>query len=250
MRGAHRISFWIWHGRPVAKGLVVRHLCHQRECVNPCHLMEGTTAENNADTVQAGRQARGESSGMAKLTERQVVDIRARYTSGEVTMMDLSRHYDVDPALISGIVRGKSWIHVTGGSDLTHGRQHWARQHPERTNKGEGHGCARLTECQVLEIIELVQLGTLTQSQIGVRFGVTKAAIQSIASGVTWTHLPRPGNFTPRKCLHRKLSDMDLAKIRELGATGQYLQREIAALYGVGPDHISRILSGVRCRGG
>ena len=43
-----------------------------------------------------------------------------------------------------------------------------------------------------------------------------------------------------------KLSSQDIVKIRELGASGEYLQREIAAFFGVRPNHISRILSGNR----
>lgn len=43
-----------------------------------------------------------------------------------------------------------------------------------------------------------------------------------------------------------KLNDRQVLEIRSLYATGKYLQREIAALYGVRENHISRIVNGKR----
>lgn len=45
---AHRASFEDTYG-PIAKGLVVRHLCDVRACVNPFHLASGTQLQNIQD---------------------------------------------------------------------------------------------------------------------------------------------------------------------------------------------------------
>ena len=51
---AHRIAWEITFG-PIPSGLVIRHACDVRQCVNPSHLVLGTQAENNADTRARGR---------------------------------------------------------------------------------------------------------------------------------------------------------------------------------------------------
>lgn len=51
---AHRFSYQIHFGS-VPSGLVVRHACDNRRCVNPGHLQVGTQKDNIQDGIRRGR---------------------------------------------------------------------------------------------------------------------------------------------------------------------------------------------------
>lgn len=54
VRYAHRASYACFNGQ-IPDGLLVRHACDVRSCINPAHLVTGTHADNSADAVQRGR---------------------------------------------------------------------------------------------------------------------------------------------------------------------------------------------------
>lgn len=89
---AHRIAFGLtFDCLSVIGHYVVMHKCDNPACCNPAHLMLGTVADNNRDRAQKGRSCRGERHHSAKLTDDQVVAIRARDTRSA----DLAREYGV-----------------------------------------------------------------------------------------------------------------------------------------------------------
>lgn len=96
---------------PLPPGMVVRHKCDNRVCVNPDHLTVGSQADNIADKVARDRQARGTGNAAAKLTEPDVRDIRARHAAG-ASAKALAREYGVNPRAITFVVRGTTWRHV------------------------------------------------------------------------------------------------------------------------------------------
>ena len=51
---AHRAAYEVAHG-PIPAGKIVRHSCDNPPCVNPEHLLVGTTADNNRDKAERGR---------------------------------------------------------------------------------------------------------------------------------------------------------------------------------------------------
>jgi hypothetical protein len=49
---AHRLAWGVKRG-PIPAGIVLRHRCNVKSCVNPDHLVPGTQSENNADIKAA-----------------------------------------------------------------------------------------------------------------------------------------------------------------------------------------------------
>lgn len=62
---------------PVPDDMCVCHTCDTPLCVNPEHLFLGTQIDNTADRHAKERDMRGTMSPHAKLTEQQVIEIRA-----------------------------------------------------------------------------------------------------------------------------------------------------------------------------
>lgn len=111
-RRAHRLSWELEHGQPIPIGMCVMHTCDKPACVNPAHLRLGTNAENAIDSARKARRPRGSRNSQSKLTEGQVLDLRARYAAGGVTQAQLAADYGISHALVSIIVTRKGWKHI------------------------------------------------------------------------------------------------------------------------------------------
>jgi hypothetical protein len=123
--GAYRVSWELTYGI-IPSGLCVCHKCDNPPCVNPNHLFLGTHQDNIKDRSLKGRSAktigkyshehpeksRGERNGRAKLTERDVLSIRSKYASGEITQKELSNQYGVVHSVIGYIIHHKIWKHI------------------------------------------------------------------------------------------------------------------------------------------
>lgn len=107
---AHRISYRMYVG-PIPDDLVVRHLCHNRTCVNPDHLRVGTQAANIQDSIERGTHTRGVDR-VDGFTEAEVRDIRRRYNETEITMAELAEEYDVSLPTISRVIRRLTYRYV------------------------------------------------------------------------------------------------------------------------------------------
>lgn len=107
---AHRLSYELAYG-PIANNLMVRHKCDNPACVNPFHLELGTTQDNTADRFARRRCARGERSGMAKLTQEKVIEMR-RLREGGAKLRELAIRYNVTESAISYICNRKVWADI------------------------------------------------------------------------------------------------------------------------------------------
>jgi hypothetical protein len=74
-------------------------------CVEPTHIEWGSKAKNNGpDKRRAGTDLHGEKSPVHKLSDRQVLQIRKLYSSGDWTQRDLASKFACTQATISHIV--------------------------------------------------------------------------------------------------------------------------------------------------
>lgn len=100
----HRIVYEILNG-PINKGLVIRHTCDNKKCINPDHLIIGTTKDNVDDrNLRSGN-------GRSKLTKEQVITIRE--LKNKFSRVEIARMFNVDSRTISSIILGHHWKHVT-----------------------------------------------------------------------------------------------------------------------------------------
>lgn len=104
----HLFSYEL-HKGPIPDGLYVCHTCDTPACVNPAHLFLGTADQNSADMVKKGRSLKGSRSPASKLTEADVLAIRAAYAAGGITYRELGEQYGVTGTQIGTIVLRKSW---------------------------------------------------------------------------------------------------------------------------------------------
>jgi hypothetical protein len=97
----------------IPEGLVVRHKCDNPRCINPEHLELGTHADNARDMYERGRSYSriGESNSCARLTEKQVIEIKRALMAG-VHGVTLAEEYGVTSSQINRIKKGKVWASV------------------------------------------------------------------------------------------------------------------------------------------
>lgn len=106
---AHRSAYRLFVCDQIPDGLVVRHSCDIKLCVNPDHLSLGTQADNIADKVKRNRQAKGTGHGSAKLTDDDVRLIRRRT---DLSQRQLARMLGVCQPVVGQIRRRERWTHV------------------------------------------------------------------------------------------------------------------------------------------
>lgn len=110
------ISRFIWSEcfGLIPKGMCVCHHCDNPLCINSEHLFLGTQADNMQDKKMKGRAPVCEAATVAKLTNQQVLSIRAECIPGSrsVGCTNLARLYGVSGTTIRKIVKRETWTTI------------------------------------------------------------------------------------------------------------------------------------------
>jgi hypothetical protein len=106
---AHRVICILAHGEPPTDAHDAAHSCGRGHmgCVAPGHLSWKLPAENAADKLIHGTQARGEQSPLHKLTGAQVAEIRS--LAGSMSTGKMAPMFGVSQSNIAMILRGETW---------------------------------------------------------------------------------------------------------------------------------------------
>lgn len=108
--GSHRKAYCIAHNLKLSDiaGLVVRHSCDNPRCINPEHLLLGTSSDNMQDRNKGARNLLGSRNPAARLTPEDVHSIREAYAGGE-TQISIARRFGTSQGYISNIIKRRVW---------------------------------------------------------------------------------------------------------------------------------------------
>ncbi len=98
---------------PCPEGMECRHFPDRDPQNNRLdNLRWDTLSANKADRKVHGTTPRGEKNARSRLTEADVLFIRARYASGGESQLALATAYGVCPSTISSLILRRTWTHI------------------------------------------------------------------------------------------------------------------------------------------
>lgn len=180
---AHRLSYELHKGL-IPPGMCVCHSCDNPSCVNPEHLWLGSLIDNNQDMVNKNRHALKKGMRLySKLTEDQVRDIRTQILNG-ITMVELSKKYNVSDRTINDINSGKLWASIDNEVDK--------KKRIEVVKKTRSR-CAsinnsKLSKENIIDIKKRLLLGE-SQRSIANIYDVSQFCIFEIKNERRWKHI-------------------------------------------------------------
>ncbi len=116
----HRCTRFVWihsgglYSKEITGKLRITTSCGNKMCCNPKHMKLNSQQEVWDRIKEAGTMTVGSKHKMSKLTEADVIDIRARYVkrSDADGLGGIAKDYSVTPGCVRDIIIRKTWRHV------------------------------------------------------------------------------------------------------------------------------------------
>jgi len=156
---AHVFSYKIFKGN-FEKGLEVRHTCDNPACVNPAHLLIGTSQQNSQDMVDRNRQSR-----IFKLSDETVKEILNDLILGKSTT-ELAKQHNVVHSTINAFSIGRTRKHIF--NQLTDNQKKKIQE-----NK-------RLLSSDEIQKIKYLKSTGMVEAKIGKIIGVSHQTINNV----------------------------------------------------------------------
>ena len=106
----------------LGRRLIARHICTEKSCCEPTHLVLGTYDENNLDDkLRDGILLRGEDIQNSKLTKELVIAIKESWKPIDdpnyISIAKRAEQFGVNKDNVASIDYGGSWTHIHGNND-------------------------------------------------------------------------------------------------------------------------------------
>ena len=100
----------------IPDGMVMRHKCDNKKCINTDHLEYGTYSDNMQDMLLRNRRKHtvGIKNPQAKVTDKIVIEILKQHKKGE-KQTDIARKLNLSRNIVNRIVLKKTWKHINIG---------------------------------------------------------------------------------------------------------------------------------------
>jgi hypothetical protein len=104
----HQVSWMVANRQLIPKGLIVRHKCLEKLCINPEHLELGTHYDNAQDRKRDGTHLEGENHPNTLIDKTKATLIKE--SKGNGTRKERAEELGVSTAVVSSIDSGNSWL--------------------------------------------------------------------------------------------------------------------------------------------
>lgn len=176
---AHALVCLVFIG-PIPKGYEPNHKDGVKDNNALSNLEIITHKENMEHAAKLGLTPVGQDKSDAKLTDKNVVEIRNQFRSG-IGVNKLARKFHVASRVIVKAILGINWKHVPGSLTL--------KEYNNVVNN-KTHSQAKISKELVIKIRKLYNKEKYTAEEIATKVNLTREAVRNIVTGKSWNTLP------------------------------------------------------------